>query len=491
MIAAVMTEPTLAPLLGGTGPRAKSRTEGGVLTEPLLKGTVLPPLTAASLLHHPAHLAQLAALEPLMAAIGAPLLSAPIASTLARSGTVGRIGVPREATALMLRHKFMIGATVGADPLWPVARLWRGLQRRAGVDVDVRQCTTLIGTAADRAGHQRDVLLLSQRLVDSAPRRHRSSGGPVDAAALEWSRARDAADLAFRLAAAEHRKLLLVLPIGRGTRAQQYFTDALERQARLHRMEAPRVVKAGLLSALLSGDNGCERWLAASVIPIEELSAMAREAVGDTGPWPIISIGRDVTFIDMPATASDEPLPFLLALSTLLQRSGRGETARTLLQASLMTTMAVARMRDELGGTLTVPVEAFVQGVLANWGRVAPSVAPHDRRNASSREPLPVVAGLRLRIETTRSAAAVRDAVAAALLRTGLEVASVRNADSHVARARPTYDVRVRSRLVEPALSDSAADAMCTVLTDAMRCVSVEPWVPASAEERPRARAVG
>lgn len=449
------------------------------------------PLSLAALLHHPTHVAQLAALQGLMTAIGAPLDAAPISALLARGGTVGRIGVPREATDLMLRQKVVLGATLGADPLWPVARLWRGMQRRAEVHVDVRQCATLSGSAADRAGNQRDVLLFSQRIVDSAPRRRRVAGGSVDAAALEWSRARDAADLAFRLAAAEGRKLLLVLPVGRGTEAQQYFADALERQARLHRMAAPRVVKAGLLSALLSGESGSERWLVASVIPIDELSAMAKEAVGDTGPWPVISIGRDATFIDMPAEPSEDPQPFLVALSALLQRSGRSDSARTLLQAALLTTTAVARMREELGGTLTVPVEAFLQGVLANWGRVAPTVSPRDRRSAT-REAEPVVAGLRFRVETALSAAAVRDAVVAALLPTGLEVASVRSADAQAAsRELLMFDVRVRSRLGEPALGDTAADALRGMLTGAMRCVTVEPWVPIASTERPRARAGG
>lgn len=487
MITTAMPAPTQSPQPGLPGRRAPLRGEDGGLSDATPRVPEPAPLTTAALFHHPQHLAQLEALQPVLASIGVPFECTPICPTLARGGTVGRIGVPREALGAMLRHRVMLGATLGADPLLPVVRMWRGMQRRANVAVDVRQCTTLAGSAADRAGHQRDVLLFSQRAVDTAPRRRRASGG-TEAAALDWSRARDAADLAYRLAAAEQRKLLLVLPVGRGTEAQQYFADALERQGRLHRMAPPRVVKAGLLSALLSGESGTERWLVASVVPIDELSAMACEAVGDTGPWPVISIGRDATFIDMPTASADEPLPLLLALSTLLQRSGRSDTARTLLQASLLTSLAGARMREELGGDLTVPVDAFLNGVLANWGRVAPAASARDRRVVAPDWP-PEVAGLRMRVETSLTAAAVRDAVASALLATGLEVASVRSAETAGARSRQLYDVRVRRRLGETSLGDLAADAMRAVLSETMRCVSVEPWTPAAAAERPRTRA--
>ncbi len=486
-----MPASTLAPALSASRRQPGQFAADAAMPEPPHKGVSQAPLTAAALLDDPRHLEQLDALRSLGLAIGAPLDCTVIPGTLARGGTVGRIGVPAEATATMLQQRVVIGATVGADPLLPVARLWRGMQRRADVHVDVRQCTTLAGSAAERAGNQRDVLLFSQRVVEGSPRRRGSFGASTDAVAMEWSRARDAADLAYRLAAAEQRRLLLVLPVGRGTEAQQYFGDALERQARLHRMPVPRVVKAGLLAALLSGDGGSERWLVASVIPIDELCAMVRESVGDTGPWPVISIGRDVTFLDMPSVPAAEPLPLLLAMSTLLQRSGRSDLARTLVQATLLTTTAVSRMREELGGALTVPVDAFMQGVLANWGRVVPASAPRDRR-ALTREPGPVVAGLRLRVETTLTATAVRDTVASALMPAGLEVASVRSADATDGRGEAfTYDVRVRSRLGEPPLSDIGADAVRTVLRNAMRCVAVEPWIPVAATERGRARATG
>ena len=143
-------------------------------------------------------------------------------------------------------------------------------------------------------------------------------------------------------------------------------------------------------------------------------------------------------------------------------------------------------MREELGGTLSVPTDDFLAGVLANWGRVPPVPAMRERR-ASVRVPAPVVAGLRLRMETTLAAVALREAVAAALMPAGLEVASVRSVENVMQRDFATFDVRVRSRLGEPPLGDSAAYAMASVLGEGLRCLSVEPWMP-SVADRPRPR---
>ncbi|MES3036068.1 MAG: hypothetical protein V4813_18835 [Gemmatimonadota bacterium] len=447
-------------------------------------------LRVAALFDDAAQEALLHAFQAFSGQVGLPIECRLIPAALARGGTVGRIGVPREATAVMQAQQVVIGATVGGDPLAPVTRLWRGLQRRAEVTVDLRQCTTLPGSAADRSGNQRDILLFSQRVLDATPRRRR--GGAGGDMAHEWARARDAAEMAYRVAAAEQRRLLLVLPVGRSTDAQQLFSDALERQARLHRMQPPRTVKAGLLSALLSGDAGRERWLVASVIPIDDLSAMACEAVGDAGPWPVIGVGRHATFCDMPAShgGAPDPLPLMLVISTLLHRNGRAEMARTLLQAALVTSSAERRMREELGSEMPVPVEAYLSGLLANWGRVPVTVAPRDRRSVA-RDDAPMVAGLRLRIETSLSAVALRDAVSAALAATGLEVASVRSADGLSGRDVALYDVRVRSRLGEPPLGDGAAFAIASVLDRSLRCLSVEPWSPSAAAERGRATAAG
>ena len=328
-----------------------------------------------------------------------------IPSSLARGGTVGRIGVPHEAASVMLGRRLLIGANLGADPLLPIARLWRGLQRRADVLADIRPCATLPGSAAARAGTERDVVLFSQRIVDRAARRSGDDGE----SAYHWSRARQAAELAYRLATTEQRDVLLVLPVGRGTGSQRYFADALERKARQHRLSPPRTVKAGLLSALLSGEGGRERWLITSVMPMDELIAMTDEAIGDTGPWPVLSIGNDASFFDLPATrtAHEDPVAVLLLLIGMLQRIGRADRARALLQSLRITASAVVRMEEELGMPLNVPVSSFLAGVLANWGRRPMSYAGRDRRRAPR-----AASNGSASPGTTRSGATESDAVA-------------------------------------------------------------------------------
>ena len=293
----------------------------------------------------------------------------------------GRIGVPHEASTVMLGRRLVIGAHRGADPLSPVSRLWRGLQRRADVVADVRRCVALPGSAAARHGHEPDVVLFSQRIGECAPRRSDDDG----ASAFHWNRARQAAELAYRTAASEQRELLLVLPVGRGTGSQRYFADALERKARQHRLPPPRTVKAGLLSALLSGDSAPARWLIASVMPMDELIAMADEAIGDTGPWPVLSIGTNASFFDMPAsrTAREHPVAVLLVLIGMLERIGDGARARTLLQSLRITCGAMVRMEEELGTVLNVPVASFLAGVMANLGRAPLPGSGGDRRRSA------------------------------------------------------------------------------------------------------------
>jgi hypothetical protein len=303
-----------------------------------------------------------------------------IPPTLARGGMVGRIGVPHEASAVMLGRRLVIGAHRGADPLSPVSRLWRGLQRRADVVADVRRCVALPGSAAERHGHEPDVVLFSQRISECAPRR--SDDGP---SAFHWKRARQAAELAYRTAASEQRELLLVLPVGRGSGSQRYFADALERTARQHRLPPPRAVKAGLLSALLSGESAPARWLIASVMPMDELITIADEAIGDTGPWPVLSVGTNASFFDMPAsrTAHEQPVAVLLALIGMLERIGDGARARTLLQSLRLTSSAVVRMEEELGTVLNVPAVSFLAGVMANLGRAPLPGSGGDRRRSA------------------------------------------------------------------------------------------------------------
>jgi hypothetical protein len=312
-----------------------------------------------------------------LSGLGKSLDRCALSASLARAGTVGRIGVPPEACSAMSAQRVMIAATFGSNPLSPIPRLWRGMQRVAGVLVDVRQCTTLPGSAAASAGFQRDVLLVSHRLRERVADAASAAAFSTD----RWSRARDAAELVYRLAAAERRTVLLVLPVGRATVSQRLFADALERQARALRLPSARSVKAGLLAALLSGEGGSERWLVASVMRMDELSALTTEAIGDAGPWPVMSIGRDSTFFDMPASTdnTDHAVPLLLVVLYLLQQHGDPTRASALFRALLMTQTAAARMREELGTDLTIPVDAFLSGVLANWGR-----SPLDARTVGN-----------------------------------------------------------------------------------------------------------
>lgn len=417
--------------------------------------------------------------------IGVPLDWRAIPSELARGGTVGRIGVPQAAIGSMLQQKVLIGSGCG-DPLAPVSRLWRGLQRKADVLVDMRQCSTLPGSAADRAAMDRDVMLFSQRVSERGGARRFVASDTESAD--QWARARHAAEIAYRMAATDGRKLLLVLPVGRGTESQRFFTEAIERHARVQRLSAPRVVKAGLLAALLTGDAGRERLLVASVMSIDELSATASEAIGDTGPWPVLSLGRQASFYDMPRSEAGtvDPVPLLLVLENMLHRSGRTDVARSLLQATVMTSAALTRMRDELGAPIDLATDAFLRGVVANWGRAPITGATRERSAVASRAP--VVAGLRLRVETPFTAAAISEVVSAALMPAGLEVASVRSVESGSHTSRATFEVRVRSRLGEPALSDAAAQALVGVLGPTLRCVSVEPWIPAANSDRAQSR---
>ena len=334
---------------------------------PAVAETPASVLRLTTLLGEPAFARAADAAFALVAALGKSVEARALPASLARAGTVGRIGVPHEACSAIGAHRMMIAASVGADPLAPIPRLLRGMQRVAGVLVDVQQCTTLPGSTAARAGMQRDVLLVSHRLRDRAP-------VPAAAAALSsdaCTRAREAAELVYRLAAAEQRTVLLVLPVGRATVLQRVFADALERQARANRLAPARVVKAGLLSALLSGESGGERWLAASVMRMDDLRALTIEAIGDTGPWPVMSIGRESTFFDMPAAVDNtgHAIPLLLVMVYLLQQHGDSSRAGALFRAMLTTQTAAVRMREELGSDLTIPIDAFLAGVLANWGR--------------------------------------------------------------------------------------------------------------------------
>lgn len=446
---------------------------------PAAHGLTVATLSPADALAQP-----MAVLERLARRLGVPFDVKAIPASLARAGQVGRIGVPREAATVMQQQGVMIGATFGGDPLAPVARLFRGLQRRADVVVDVRPLVTLPGTRLGADAWERDVLLFSQRPLDrTSPRTEASDMDD----AREQSRSRDAAALAYRLCAAERRKLMLVLPVGRGTRAQQAFAEALQQHAIANRLAPPRIVKAGLLAALLSGESGRERWLVSSVIPIDELSAMVGESVGPVVAWPVLSYGRGASFYDLPVHAEGDAVPLLLVLASLLQRSGRGEMAQALQAAVLMTCAARTRAAEELGvPELRVPFDDFVSGVVANWGRQPVVPSPRERRSVE-RDPLGV-AGLRLRIESALPATAVRDAITSALRPTGLEVASVRSLETRLARGDMAFDVRVRGRLGEAPTGDASSPFALRALGPGLRCVAVEPWVPGAGMDLPRMR---
>jgi len=440
---------------------------GHPLTNLPLRSAESAGVAAASLFADPAVDAMVEATAALSLRIGVPFARHGIPVSLARGGTVGRIGVPQHAVEIMHAHRVLIAATRGGDPLAPVARLFRGLQRRADILVDVRQCMTLPGSAAAAAGNERDVLLLTQRTNDRTVVRARHA---FDNTTGHSTRVRQAADLACRIAITETRKLLLVLPVGRGTKAHGDFAEAVERQARGQRLPTPRTVKAGLLSALLSGEGGQERWLVASVIPMDELTAMTVEAMGDTGPWPVIGYGRTASCYDLQeASAATDPLPMLLVLVSLLARAGHGDLSRTLQQAVLTTAAAHARMQEELGMTLQVPVAEFHNGVLANWGR-PPIGGPARALRAT-----PTVTGLRLRIETTLTAPALRAVVTRAILSSGLEVASVRGGETLLPAGLLSFDVRIRSRLGEPVLGDEAALALVGTFGGDLRCTAIDP----------------
>jgi hypothetical protein len=336
-------------------------------------------LTLATLFDDPLRCEMVHAVKSFLRDLGVDLEPDSIPADLARGGAVGRIGVPREAELIMRRQRVVFGAGCSELPLAPVARMWRGLQRRADVIVDVRRCATLPGSAAQRAGTTRDVLLVTQRVIERSLPHAPSDSQRAD----HWARARESAEIVYRIAAAEQRCVLLVRPIGRGTGAQQGFADALERYARAQRLPAPREVKAGLLAALLSGASGETRWLAASVMPIDELSALVTESIGDTGAWPLVSVGRTATFYDMPVAAvcAHDPVPIVLAIVDQLQRRGQVVLARAMFDALVVTSAAVVRMREELGGVLHMPASAFLDGMRANWGR-SPVDTNTSRRGA-------------------------------------------------------------------------------------------------------------
>jgi hypothetical protein len=289
---------------------------------------------------------------------------------------------------------------------------------------------------------------------------------PPTANAQHWSHARDAADLICAAAVRDQRRVLLVDAIGRSTPSQRLFADALDREMRQRRMSPARCVRAGLLAAMLIPDRASAPLLVASTIGIEDLDAIASEALGDCGAWPVVHIGRHATFYDIPTLADATPVQvatsLLLAVAHMMEPAGRAPDARTLVGA--------LRLRGEL----PAPSElmTLLRGVRANWGRTPMSTNSNTVQS-------PEIKGLRVRVATVLSGAALRGAIAQAVSDVGLELASLRAVDSDSGAA--LFDVRLRPSLGEVSIRAAALDTLAEATRGVMRCVQAEPWLPASA----------
>ena len=394
-----------------------------------------------------------------------------IPADLARGGTVGRIGVAADAVRLMQQQRLLLSSAKTADdPLSPVPRMWRGLQRRAQVLLDVQRCVTLPGSDAARRGNLRDVLLVSHRQHDRRATR-RSGTGEVP-----WGLdAQRAAELCWSIAVSEQRTVLLVEPIGRVTPAQRDFAAALCSVARAHRAPAPRSVKAGVMAALLTGDHTVSRHLLASAMPMSELHHTACAAVGDPGPWPVLSIGRQASFYEV--VDSEGPmtlaLSMLLALVSVLERSGQPTLARTLMQSIQVSCAAAARLRDPDPADAAQQAALFLSAIRANWGR-DPNPAAVARTSGAPRASDSAIAGLRIRIESALPLHEVRERLLAAAQQAGVDMASVRRIES--ADGAPLYDVRVRPLLGQLELPASTVVLLTQLQAAPMQCRLVEPW---------------
>ncbi len=365
--------------------------------------------------------------------LGVSLEPRAVPSSLARGGTVGRIGVPPQALDAVAGAGVALGATLGQSPLAPLPRLWRGLQRRCDVLVDIRHCVTLPGSDAHLLGHERDVILVSQRRVDRTGAGTRATETDLNG----FGRARRVAELAFRLAAADRREVVLAVPPGRLTPAQKQLADACQREAQRLGHEGVRTAKAGLLAALLCGDIGARPWVVVSPMPMDELSAAVAAAIGDTGPWPVIAAGERTTFYDIPSvrgttTGAVDPTGVLLACVAMLQRQGLREPAYALLHAVRLARAAEARMRTAPATPLPLHADVMARAVIAHLGR-------HR-----------VVGEPTVEVGSVEPWGTAEDAIA--------------------------HDVRVRVRLGEGPLDDATVDRLIVAIAQAVGPCLVEPW---------------
>ncbi|MCU0625384.1 MAG: hypothetical protein MUF21_02705 [Gemmatimonadaceae bacterium] len=400
--------------------------------------------------------------------------------------------MPAQAIRAVGEAGVALGATLSLDPLAPLPRMWRGLQRRCDVLADVRHCVTLPGSDAHRMGNERDVILVSQRRTERSLADWRGADHDVDG----WGRARRVAELAYRLAASDGRRVVLAVPPGRLTSAQRLLADACEREARQQRQEGVRTVKAGLLAALLSGDTGRQPLVVVSPMSMEELSSTVVAAIGDTGPWPVIAAGERVTFYDIPPVRGEsasvvDPTGVLLAAVAMLQRQALVEPASGLLHALRLALAAEARMRGEDGRRLPVSADQFASAVIAHYGRhrVAPELPVASPEIDD--EPLQPwddepVHGLRIRMRAEGDAASLRDAVQQLVVEHGLEVASVRPVDED----GESVDVRVRIRLGEAPLDDEHVGRVLGTIARRFRCQAITPWRDALGVTMPVTRPV-
>lgn len=422
----------------------------------------------------------LVAARRVLAHIGVALDPRAVPASIAKGGTVGRIGVPPQALRAVGEAGVALGATLSLDPLAPLPRMWRGLQRRCDVLADVRHCVTLPGSEAHRMGHERDIVLVSQRRTERSLADWRGAEHDVDG----WGRARRVAELAYRLAAADNRRVVLAVPPGRLTAGQKLLAEACDREARQQRAEGVRTVKAGLLAALLTGEAGRHPMVVVSPMSIEELSQTVAAAIGDTGPWPVVAAGERVTFYDVPpvrgADGGVDPTGILLACVAMLQRQGLSDQATGLLHALRLARAAEARMRPAGEPRLAIGADAFASAVIAHYGRHRPAPpAPALPPAEPDDEPLlpwddEPVHGLRLRVDASAGGDehAIREAMGQVVFAHGLEVASVRP----VTADPSLLDVRVRIRLGEAPLDDKAAGAVIRAVATRFPCRLITPW---------------
>jgi hypothetical protein len=435
------------------------------------------PLRLAILTTEPAMDSALDAARRVLAHAGVALDARPIPESALKGGTVGRIGVPQAVLDAVEGADAVLAPVIGRDPLEPATRLWRGLVRRYAAERDVSAMQTLPGSPAARAGHARDLVLVAQRMRVDGSTTHDDIDG--------WGRARRTAERVVRMAIADERDILVVTPPGRLGPQAKLLADAVDREARTHRITPPQVIKAGMLAAHIAGRRGVRRAVIVSAMTMAELRATLDNAIGSLGPWPAVSEGADRPFIAVELPATDDvqcvdPTGLLLACSMLLRERG-DRAGEMLLHAMQVTVAAEARMRHVPAERLRIPAHQVAAAVIANWGRVLPAAEAHgmplhDGQGAD---------GLIVRIQTALAPADASEAMQAIVSAHGMQVAAVRAADLVPVLTTPVLDVRMRIGLGEPTLTDARVGALVRAVAAQFRCLLVAPWTPGGAAPAP------